>query len=429
MDKLAAALGIDPVELRIANAMRPGTRMPTGQVVPEPAPVAELLERVRAMPLPPAPVEGDRDLRELPGGVSNTTHGEGVRRGVGYAVGIKNVGFSEGFDDYSTARVRLFDRRRGAAGGGPHGGRRGRPGPRHRAGADRPHRAGRRARRRADGRHAGGLGRVELGLAPDVRDRRRGQGRLRGDPRASRRRSADDDGGRAGRAARRGRDRGDGRVASPRDLSARRERPGRRSPPVRILGPPGGRRRRSRAWPGPGRRARDGAGGRQGDEPPGARGPDPGWDRPGSRPGPARGDPGQGRQGAERVVHRLPAADDPRHAADADRDPRARRPGGAVRAQGRGGAAAHLDPARGRRRAARRQRSAAHAGPGPSGAHRRPRTRGGASVPGRPRRAVRALAVGRRGGVAPAAVCQRRPSSRPRSRRRCARRPASASSS
>jgi CO/xanthine dehydrogenase Mo-binding subunit len=107
MDKLAAALGIDPVELRIANAMRPGTRMPTGQVVREPAPVAELLARVRAMPLPPAPAAGARDLRELPGGVSNTTHGEGVRRGVGYAVGIKNVGFSEGFDDYSTARVRL----------------------------------------------------------------------------------------------------------------------------------------------------------------------------------------------------------------------------------------------------------------------------------------------------------------------------------
>ena len=36
MDKLAAALGIDPVELRIANAMRPGSRLPTGQVVREP---------------------------------------------------------------------------------------------------------------------------------------------------------------------------------------------------------------------------------------------------------------------------------------------------------------------------------------------------------------------------------------------------------
>jgi CO/xanthine dehydrogenase Mo-binding subunit len=60
------------------------------------------------MPLPPAAAgEGELDLRELPGGVSNTTHGEGVRRGVGYAVGFKNVGFSAGFDDYSTARVRL----------------------------------------------------------------------------------------------------------------------------------------------------------------------------------------------------------------------------------------------------------------------------------------------------------------------------------
>jgi OHCU decarboxylase len=107
MDRLAAALGIDPVELRIANAMRPGSRLPTGQVIREPAPVAELLERVRAMPLPPAPGDADRDLRELPGGVANTTHGEGVRRGIGYGVGIKNIGFSEGFDDYSTARVRL----------------------------------------------------------------------------------------------------------------------------------------------------------------------------------------------------------------------------------------------------------------------------------------------------------------------------------
>jgi xanthine dehydrogenase D subunit len=107
MDKLAAALDMDPVELRIRNAMKPGDLMPTGQVVPEPAPVAELLERLRAMPLPAEASENGRDLRELPGGVSNTTHGEGVRRGVGFAVGFKNVGFSEGFDDYSTARVRL----------------------------------------------------------------------------------------------------------------------------------------------------------------------------------------------------------------------------------------------------------------------------------------------------------------------------------
>jgi len=110
MDKLAAALHLDPVELRISNAMREGSVMPTGQVVDSAAPVAEILNLVRSRPLPPAAPAArseDRDLRGLPGGVSNTTHGEGVVRGVGWAVGIKNVGFSEGFDDCSTARVRL----------------------------------------------------------------------------------------------------------------------------------------------------------------------------------------------------------------------------------------------------------------------------------------------------------------------------------
>jgi xanthine dehydrogenase D subunit len=107
MDRLAQALGIDPVDLRIRNAMAPGSRLPTGQVVREPAPVAELLERLRAMPLPPEPPAAERDLRELPGGVSNTTHGEDVRRGVGFAVCLKNIGFSAGDDDYSTARVTL----------------------------------------------------------------------------------------------------------------------------------------------------------------------------------------------------------------------------------------------------------------------------------------------------------------------------------
>ena len=107
MDKLAEACGLSPVELRLRNAMSEGSVMPTGQVVDSAAPVAELLRRVRDAAMPPEPAPEPRDVRELPGGVSNTTHGEGVVRGVGYAVGIKNVGFSEGFDDYSTARVRL----------------------------------------------------------------------------------------------------------------------------------------------------------------------------------------------------------------------------------------------------------------------------------------------------------------------------------
>ncbi|WP_181807645.1 xanthine dehydrogenase family protein molybdopterin-binding subunit [Streptomyces shenzhenensis] len=110
MDKVARRLGMDPVAFRQLNAMEQGTVMPTGQRVDSPAPVAELLRRVAAMPLPPERQwESSQgvDVRQLPGGLSNTSHGEGVVRGIGYAVGIKNVGFSEGFDDYSTARVRM----------------------------------------------------------------------------------------------------------------------------------------------------------------------------------------------------------------------------------------------------------------------------------------------------------------------------------
>src|SRR5260221_3796929 len=86
MDKLAAALGPDPVEVRIRNAMSQGCEAPTGQIVDSPAPVAELLSRLREMPLPPPNSPGGHsvpDLRDLPGGVSNTTHCEGVVRGVG----------------------------------------------------------------------------------------------------------------------------------------------------------------------------------------------------------------------------------------------------------------------------------------------------------------------------------------------------------
>jgi CO/xanthine dehydrogenase Mo-binding subunit len=106
MDELADRVGVDRVEIRRRNGVREGDRNITGQLIDAAAPVAELLERVRDLPLPPEP-DGERDLLSLPGAVGNTTHGEGVVRGVGYAVTYKNVGFSEGYDDFATARVRL----------------------------------------------------------------------------------------------------------------------------------------------------------------------------------------------------------------------------------------------------------------------------------------------------------------------------------
>ncbi|WP_259406606.1 xanthine dehydrogenase family protein molybdopterin-binding subunit [Microbispora sp. H10885] len=117
MDRLAAACGLSPVEIRVRNSVSQGSRLATGQLIDSPAPLAEMLAELAAMPLPaePPPVGPDGagadgagpDLRLLPGGVAQATRGEGVRRGVGYGVGIKNICFSEGFDDYSTARVRV----------------------------------------------------------------------------------------------------------------------------------------------------------------------------------------------------------------------------------------------------------------------------------------------------------------------------------
>nr|WP_131785179.1 xanthine dehydrogenase subunit D [Protofrankia symbiont of Coriaria ruscifolia] len=106
LDRLAGTLGIDPVELRRRNALEPGDVLPTGQVVPEPLPLREMIETVAARPLPP-PVSGRTPVTSLPGGRLAAADPARVRRGVGYALAYKNLLFSEGFDDYSTARVRL----------------------------------------------------------------------------------------------------------------------------------------------------------------------------------------------------------------------------------------------------------------------------------------------------------------------------------
>ncbi|HET6952155.1 MAG TPA: xanthine dehydrogenase subunit D [Acidimicrobiales bacterium] len=104
MDHLAARLSIDPVELRLRNALRSGDALPTGQVITGAAPVAECIRAAVAHPLPPPSGTG---LLERPGGTGRTDDPARTRRGVGVAVGFKNLLYSEGFDDTSEARVRL----------------------------------------------------------------------------------------------------------------------------------------------------------------------------------------------------------------------------------------------------------------------------------------------------------------------------------
>ncbi|MFN8051794.1 MAG: xanthine dehydrogenase subunit D [Acidimicrobiales bacterium] len=108
MDKLAVACDIDPIELRLLNAMETGDLLITGQPVDSVAPVARCISEAAALPMPPA-ATADDDVMWLPGGAGRVTDRPDVVRGVGFAVSIKNLMYSEGFDDYSTARCRLAD--------------------------------------------------------------------------------------------------------------------------------------------------------------------------------------------------------------------------------------------------------------------------------------------------------------------------------
>ena len=104
MDRLAAELGMDPMALRHQNALGPGDHNPTtGQEFVGSLPTRRVIEELQAIPLPDH-LDSD-DPTHLPGGTGLTTPRSAVKRGVGYAVSIKNLAFSEGFDDYAEARV------------------------------------------------------------------------------------------------------------------------------------------------------------------------------------------------------------------------------------------------------------------------------------------------------------------------------------
>src|SRR5690606_18391396 len=107
MDRLAAELDMDPLEVRRRNALATGDQLATtGQVIETPLPVVEVIDSLAAMPLLLDEPAADG---ELPGGSGLTTEPGHVRRRIGYALSINNLGFSDGFDDYAHSRVRLTE--------------------------------------------------------------------------------------------------------------------------------------------------------------------------------------------------------------------------------------------------------------------------------------------------------------------------------
>ena len=93
--RVAQALELDPVEIRRKNLYREGDRESTGSVLPGGVTAIPVLERCAQ----------EAAARFVPR-VARAEHGR-LRRGIGIASGMKNVGYSFGFPEQSTATVEL----------------------------------------------------------------------------------------------------------------------------------------------------------------------------------------------------------------------------------------------------------------------------------------------------------------------------------
>jgi xanthine dehydrogenase D subunit len=111
VDLLAAALSIDPIELRRRNVLQAGDEFPTsGQLVGPSAPLHELIDQCVAIAPPVSTSLSDQDHDhpyQWPGGTGLSTQGEDVRRGVGFALGVKNHLYGEGTPEWSVATIEL----------------------------------------------------------------------------------------------------------------------------------------------------------------------------------------------------------------------------------------------------------------------------------------------------------------------------------
>jgi CO/xanthine dehydrogenase Mo-binding subunit len=95
--RLAQALGIDPIEMRRRNIYREGSIEPTQQPLPPGVSALPVLERC---------VEEARTRWNY--GQPREQKAPHLRRGIGIACGMKNVGYSFGFPEQATATVELF---------------------------------------------------------------------------------------------------------------------------------------------------------------------------------------------------------------------------------------------------------------------------------------------------------------------------------
>ncbi|MBI1792918.1 MAG: molybdopterin-dependent oxidoreductase [Chloroflexi bacterium] len=97
MNKLAEKLGMDPVELRMKNALRDGLTLGVGTPAPGPVSVPQVIQAA-------AEKFGWKSIHKSPTITRRQSH---LVRGQGFAAGFKNVGFSFGYQENCWAKVEL----------------------------------------------------------------------------------------------------------------------------------------------------------------------------------------------------------------------------------------------------------------------------------------------------------------------------------
>lgn len=107
--RLAVALGIDPIEIRRRNLYREGSLTATQTPLPQGVSALPVLERcVTEMQERFRPSSFDYAHQRCAAQDDNRGAHDKLKRGVGIASGIKNVGYSFGFPDQATATVELY---------------------------------------------------------------------------------------------------------------------------------------------------------------------------------------------------------------------------------------------------------------------------------------------------------------------------------
>jgi CO/xanthine dehydrogenase Mo-binding subunit len=104
MNKLAEALGIDPVELRMRNVARDGDPLSTRHPMPKGVTLDKVIDAgAKAAGWQPGSAGWHR-TGEWPASKPASAH---IKRGVGFASGFKNIGFSFGFPERCWATIEL----------------------------------------------------------------------------------------------------------------------------------------------------------------------------------------------------------------------------------------------------------------------------------------------------------------------------------